>query len=175
MSVQPEILEEDLPGSVADIAQAIGVPATLKLIERFGGSRVYVPEWERITEDHAIARAIGLAAACAVAKLCAKNRLEMPRAASAFRRARDRAIREDSRSASVSNLAFKYRLSERRVYQIRSLPARASQGRDKQPSLMPDLRAGFLAFLKRYKLAVHEWALKCPAAKACRAAGCDRS
>ena len=129
MNAQQDILEEDLPESVADIVQAIGVPATLKLIERFGGSRVYAPELEHITEDHAIARAIGLEAARALAKLCAMNRLEIPRAANAFRLARDRAIQRESRTTSVSKLALKYRLTERRVYQIRSLAVRGSRAK----------------------------------------------
>ncbi len=105
------------------------MPATLKLIECFGGSRVYVPRLEQITEDHAIARAIGMAAARAVSRIWVNEQWEVPRATRAKRLARDRAIRREPRTISVAKLALKYGLTERQVYKIRELAARASKRR----------------------------------------------
>ncbi len=132
MNAQFDIREEDLPKSLANIVRAIGMPATLKLIERYGGSRVYVPEPKHITVDHAIARAIGFDAARALSRLAGDERIEVPRAAGAFRLARDRLILRESRTASVSKLALKYHLSERQIYQIRRSPVRALRGSGEQ-------------------------------------------
>ena len=121
MNAQLDVREEDLPGSLAEIARVIGVPATLKLIERFGGTRLYVPGAKRLTEDHVIARTIGLAAARAVVKIWGEDRLEIPRAARALCLARDRAVRRESSILSVPKLALKYGLTERAIYRIRSL------------------------------------------------------
>ena len=128
MNAQLDVREEDLPGSLAEIARVIGVSATLKLIERFGGTRLYVPGAKRLTEDHVIARTIGLAAARAIVKIWGEDRLEIPRAARALRLARNRAVRRESSTLSVPKLALKWGLTERQIYQIRRLPVAASRG-----------------------------------------------
>ena len=39
-----ELLAVDLPGTLRDIAALIGLPSTLKLVETYGGVRLYVPK-----------------------------------------------------------------------------------------------------------------------------------
>lgn len=114
----------DLPESLAEVVRAIGLPATLKLIERFGGVRIYVPQPEHIDEDHPIARAIGLADARTLAGIRGKERMELPRAARALRLVRDRALRRDYESMSESQCALKYQVTER---QVRSIIGRAEE------------------------------------------------
>jgi Mor family transcriptional regulator len=116
--IAPALIAEDLPARLADVAEAIGLVATLKLVTRFGGIRVYVPRPEYITEDHELARAIGLDAARKLAQLCVGERFSVPRAAKAIRRARDRALVRDRRSMSIPQCAHKYRITERQVYWI---------------------------------------------------------
>ena len=119
MNAQLDVRVDELPESLLDVARAIGMPATLKLVERFGGVRVYVPRPEKITEDHVIARTIGFEGALALARICRNESIEIPRAARARRLARDRAIRRESGALSVRELALKYGLSERAIYGIR--------------------------------------------------------
>lgn len=116
--ISPEPLADDMPESVKDVVGAIGLAATLKLIDRFGGSRVYVPCPEFITEDHDIAQAIGVPLARKLAALCRNERMELPRAAKAIRSARDRALRRDRAGMSASQCARKYQMTERQVYSI---------------------------------------------------------
>ena len=118
MTEQPDIRRQDLPESIADIVKAIGIPATLKLAARFGGTRIYWPRPLHITEDHVIALTIGVEAARAVAKLYEGERLTFPRAVRALLLARDRAIRREARRTSVRKLALKYHLTERGIYLI---------------------------------------------------------
>lgn len=116
--IAPAALDEDLPESLADVALIIGLEATLKLSERFGGIRISIPRPDYLTEDHPLARTVGLEAARKLAKLCVGQRLSVPRAVKAIRRARDRALRRDYVSMSASQCARKYRMTERRVYSI---------------------------------------------------------
>jgi Mor family transcriptional regulator len=124
-------LAEDLPESLADVVEAIGIAATLKLIERFGGIRIYVPLREHISDDHELARAIGLVAARKLAEIWGKERMPLPRAAKAMRLARDRALRRDYQSISASQCALKYQVTERQVYWI--------VGRDEEERRQADL------------------------------------
>lgn len=122
MSDELEILAEDLPESVTEIVRVIGLAATLKLIERYGGTRLYFPHPEAIDDEHPLAQAIGLAAARAVAKLYSTLREEIPRAADAVRRARNRLIRREAENMSEPKLALKHALTERQIRNIINLP-----------------------------------------------------
>lgn len=122
MNARLDIREEDFPASLAEVVRAIGIPATLKLAERFGGIRVYVPQQERLTLGHPIVRLIGIGAARALAKIRGGERRDMPRCAKALRRARDAAVRREYSAAAASKLALKYHLTERQIYQICGIP-----------------------------------------------------
>lgn len=111
-------LSDDLPKSLAEVIDAIGLAATLKLLQRFGGIRIYVPQPAHLTDDHELARAIGLAAARKLARIWGSERMPLPRAARALRLARDRALRLDYQTMSAAQCALKYQLTERQVYWI---------------------------------------------------------
>jgi Mor family transcriptional regulator len=117
-----DIWAGDLPESVLDIVGVIGLAKTLTLIERFGGTRIYIPSPDAIDEQHPLGIAIGVAAARALAPLYCTLRPEIPRAADAVRRARNRLIRQEAETASEPKLALRHGLTERQIRNILNLP-----------------------------------------------------
>jgi len=107
----------DLPESLTDVADAIGLPATLALVEHAGGVRIYVPE--RLSDDHRLVEWLGRDAAAMLSDAYAGEELVVPRCAEALRRVRNRQIRrERSEGARPAELALRYRLTERQVFTI---------------------------------------------------------
>lgn len=100
------------------LVAAIGLPATLRLVDRFGGVRVYLPLPEHMDATHPVAEAIGVEAARDLCALWPQERPYIPRAAQFLREERDRALVADSRDHTVSQLARKYELTERAVYNV---------------------------------------------------------
>lgn len=110
---------EELPQSLVDVAEVIGLAATLALVENAGGVRIYVPE--RLTDDHRLADWLGREAAASLSEAFAMEELVVPRCAEALRRVRNRQIRhERDQGARPAELALRYRLTERQVYTILS-------------------------------------------------------
>lgn len=107
---------EHLPPSLADLVRLIGFPATLKLVERFGGGRLYVPLEEHLTEQHAIVLAIGKEAARKLSRDRSTEILEIPRAATYMRAVRDTLMREQYETKSASELAREYGMTRRNVF-----------------------------------------------------------
>lgn len=101
-----------------EIVQAIGLPATLGLIEKFGGVRVYFPHPSRVRADSDLARAIGAEAVQRLAALWPSTYVALPQAAAYLRRERNRAIHREKDALSIRELALKYELGERAVYSI---------------------------------------------------------
>ncbi|MHB1333415.1 MAG: Mor transcription activator family protein [Sulfuriferula sp.] len=113
-----ELLAVDLPGTLRDIAALIGLPGTLKLVETYGGVRLYVPK--RLDAEHELARLLGLEHA---AKLAAtyggELHFDIPRAVAATRAARNRCIKADRASGSTHRqLALANSLTERQIRTI---------------------------------------------------------
>ena len=67
-----------LPASLQAIADIVGVPAALKVAERWGGTRLYIPE--QPAEDHDLSILIGIEAARALGEAYAGERIEIPKA-----------------------------------------------------------------------------------------------
>lgn len=109
---------EDLPESLREIIELIGMPATLSLVGRWGGVRLYIPE--RIRPDHVLAQTLGVDNARALSEIFARCEINVPKCDAALRRIRDREIRrlhfEDGWPAH--RLARHYHLTERQVYTI---------------------------------------------------------
>lgn len=106
-----------LPESLHDLVDAIGLQATLRLVEAFGGCRIWVPA--EIEEDHAIAKAVGFLAARKLAAHCGLSQLTIPRAVEAVRAARNVEIRtRRADGASTAELARDYALTERAIWRI---------------------------------------------------------
>ena len=124
---------------VAQLIEVLGLPDALKLVSHFGGGSVYLPHPSRLREGNAIAAAIGRPAAT---KLCAEwPQLDVmvPRLAAELRRIRDRAIRRERATLSVTRLAWKYQTTERHVYRV--LAGEDDGEPDAAPSAQRDLFA----------------------------------
>lgn len=107
---------EDLPSRMRELARTIGLPATLKLVEEYGGTRIYVPK--KPDDDWALIGLLGRSAAGKLTRAYGGEHLEVDRAVTAMRAARDRALIADATVHSVTQLALKYKLTARAVWNI---------------------------------------------------------
>ena len=105
-----------LPPSLADLVKLIGFPATLKLVEHFGGLPLYVPREEHLRAEHGIVAAIGADPARKLARDRGTETLEIPRAAAYLRRVRDQLMREKYETSSASELAREFGMTRRNVF-----------------------------------------------------------
>ncbi|MGH7780206.1 MAG: helix-turn-helix domain-containing protein [Candidatus Binataceae bacterium] len=110
--------ESDLLGRctlIGDISRVIGIIATSRLAEDFGGRRVYIPN-KPSTRDQ-ITRSIGVGAAVRLSRLYGGDRVMIPAHPDrALRRAQIIALR--ARGLSVSRIARKLGCTERYVYKV---------------------------------------------------------
>lgn len=113
-----EIEARYLPPIVQEIADLIGLPATLKLVEAYGGTRLYVPK--RFDPDHPIVKLIGHElAALLFARFGGQDQFDVPRCVIAIKAARDKQIRAERRDGTThARLAVKHGLSERQIRNI---------------------------------------------------------
>lgn len=125
---------EDLPESLRDVVELIGLAATLNLVEHFGGLiALYIPR--DIEADHQIAQAIGITAARKLATHygtdCLRN---IPRCVDGLRRIRDvDIVARREAGESPARLALAFGLTERQIW---SILAEARDGNDdKQAAL----------------------------------------
>jgi len=110
---------EDLPASARELAEIIGLPAALRLVEGWGGwSFLYVPKAPG--PEHALSRALGHQAALALAAAYGGDYIRsIPRCADAMRLARDRRLLgRRAEGASPAGLALEFGLTERHVWRI---------------------------------------------------------
>lgn len=106
-----------LPGSLAEVADAVGLSAALALVLHAGGTRVYVPE--ELDSTHRLVHWLGIEAAERLADLFGGETLDVPRCQAGARAVRDRRIREQRHAGtSIRDLALRYQLTERQVYTI---------------------------------------------------------
>lgn len=117
-----------------DLVEHLGLALTLRLVERFSGTRVYLPHPDNLEPESPIAQVLGLEAARRLCALWPQERPYIPRAAQILRERRDRQLLADSASMSVPQLARKYDLGESAVY--RAL-GRARAAEDAAPALEP--------------------------------------
>lgn len=122
LSTSEDILQflraDDLPQSVRGLTDRIGLAATMKLIQEYGGTRLYLPD--KLPPEHKLVRLVGLSAARVITGHFIDGQPTIPAASYAIRCARDRAILAASGSVSVRRLARIYNLSERQIHNIRS-------------------------------------------------------
>ena len=119
------------------IVEAIGLPAAMKLVEHFGGTRIYLPLPENVDAENEIARAVGLQAALQFAAAWDFDRdpdrhVEIPLARRQLRALMKEEILRDSAQLSERQLARKYRTTQRTIRRIR---AESESLRAEQPGL----------------------------------------
>lgn len=114
-----------------EIIDAIGLPATIKLVEAFGGVRIYLPLPKNVTADNKVAKVIGVEATRTLAAAWGGryDRPTIPVARQHFLAiVRTRILRERAQ-LTVPELARKYQMTERNIY--RYLGEKAEQRTEK--------------------------------------------
>lgn len=108
-----------LPDSLQAIADLIGAPNALKLSERWGGIRLYIPP--EPGEDHELSKLIGHDAARKLGQAYGSERIEIVKADCWHRAMRNKLIL-DARACgqSQSSIARTHGLTERHVRNIES-------------------------------------------------------
>ena len=126
-----DLLVCELPSTLQAIADVAGLPAALALAKRYGGTEYLVSSL--FPPDELIVL-IGSEAANRLVKYFRGERLFIPRGVQAVRCVRNRKIRQeyDSGSVSAPALALKYQLTERQVRTILNSP---TERNSQQPSL----------------------------------------
>ncbi len=113
----PEISVELLPPKLQEFVRLIGVAATLKMVEKYGGLRIYIPV--KATPDHEFAKLIGVENLAKLGKVFGlEDHFQLPKAQAALRALRDTKIATEYGPKSVRTLAAEYRLTERGVWAI---------------------------------------------------------
>lgn len=119
-----------LPQQIRDIADAIGLPATQRLVEELGGTTWPVSKGVRrlgVIRHEALTEIVGPEAAAVIAERWGSVPLYIAKCATPLRRLRDleinrqfeQAVREGVSSNTVVNeLARTYGLSDRRIWKI---------------------------------------------------------
>lgn len=111
------VTAEDLPASLRDICEVIGLEPALSLVAAYGGTRVPVPA--SCQPNSRMARAIGLEPAVALARHYARDQIYIPSLLAVGRPRRDREIvAAHERGDKITALARRYRISERQVQKI---------------------------------------------------------
>lgn len=110
-----ETIDTDLlPQSVKPIAERIGLPKTIRLLESYGGGRIYIPR--TLADDHPLVGLLGRDAAEALARYYDGESPELPICP---RLIRDRVIiRRFDAGESADSLAREYRTSRRNIFRI---------------------------------------------------------
>lgn len=115
---------DDLCGILQDLRELVGDIATLRIIETWGGRRLYVPA--QLDGAHPIARRIGLDAARKLTRYYGGDTLDVPYGAKAIREQLYRVIRAryfglgeyEGRAESAAVIAVSLGITERWVYEI---------------------------------------------------------
>lgn len=107
-----------LPPILQDFVDLVGLHATMRLVEAYGGVRLYVPKGE-LAEDHYLVRLIGREAAEKLqAMYGGEPHFDIPKAERAMRAVRDARIRARRADTPVRALALEHRLTERQIRTI---------------------------------------------------------
>ena len=109
----------DLPESLTDMAETLGLTITMQIVKAHGGTRLFVPK--QVHAQHHLANLLGLEQARRFSKHFGGESLTIPRMARAMRNKRNREIvhRYDT-GDSVRVLAHAYNLTDRQIYTILS-------------------------------------------------------
>lgn len=104
-----------LPPILQQIVGLIGLPLTMKLVERYGGTRLFVPKRE-VDAEHALVRLLGHhAAQKLVQHYGGEEHFDIPLAMRAMKAVRNAQIRAERPHTSASRLARKHFTSERNI------------------------------------------------------------
>jgi Mor family transcriptional regulator len=107
-----------LPYIVQDFAHLIGLPLTMRIVEQYGGTRLYIPKGE-LADDHSLVKLVGREAAEKLQKQYGGDaHQDIPLALAATRAVRNAEMRRKRKHASASQLAREYNTTERNIRMI---------------------------------------------------------
>lgn len=119
-----------LPKLLQDFVRLIGLEATMLLVERFGGLRIYIPLHP--TPEHHFAQLIGFDNLVKLSgEFGRETHFELPKAQQALLAVRNAKMRSEYGPKSLRVLAAEYKLTERQVTRI----VGADLPNDAQPAL----------------------------------------
>ena len=111
-----------LPQSLTSVVAAIGLPDTQKLMQVYGGTRIFIPR--RLGDQHKLTNLLGIVQARRLSHHFGGERLLIARGAKAVRYRRNAEIvRRYGAGESVASLARRHQLTERQIYTILAKPA----------------------------------------------------
>jgi Mor family transcriptional regulator len=126
-----DLSTELLPKVLQEFVRLIGLHATMLLVERFGGLRIYVPLNPKA--DHHFAQLIGLENLQKLSQVYGReDHFELPKAERALIALRNAKIKADYGPKSIRQLAAEHRLTERHVVRILGTGVNKNDG---QPEL----------------------------------------
>lgn len=117
-----ELKAADLPASLQVIAELIGLPDLLKVVQAWPGVRIFVPSVAKLKPDHPLVNVVGIESAKKIAKHFDGAEWAVPKAEGALILARNRIIRRLYGPKTAAELALKYELTERQIYRIVAEP-----------------------------------------------------
>jgi len=100
---------------LGELAMLVGVNAAEKLVRKFGGRRVYIPQAP--VEGAVLVRLVGITAALKLARIFGGERVMLPADPDRTLR-RDRIVALRRRRLSVATIARTMRVTERYVYKV---------------------------------------------------------
>ncbi|CAM4371156.1 Mor transcription activator family protein [Comamonas aquatilis] len=109
-----------LPPLLQEFERLVGLQATMALVQKWGGLRVYFPTPERVTEDHPYAAVIGMDALFKLAEeYGGLPHFQLPKAERALQAVRNaRIAAEYATNKTAREIAAEYGLTEGQVVRI---------------------------------------------------------
>lgn len=109
--------ESDLPASMVEIKDIVGLDGVEKLLNRCGGTRIFIPR--NLKAQHKLANLLGIEAAQRMSAYFGGETLTIVRASRAKKAVRNREIiQRYDRGDKVPTLAMAFELTERQIYSI---------------------------------------------------------
>lgn len=109
--------ESYLPETIKFLIKIIGIDKAMLLVDRFGGTQVYIAK--KINPNSSVAKLIGIETLKKLSKeYCCGSYLNIPKANSLQLALRNQEIRELNKSLSARELAIKFNLSSRQITRV---------------------------------------------------------
>lgn len=110
-----------MPNSIVRLADSIGWPVALKLIECYPGMRLRVPV--KLNPESMLVQQLGEEGAQSLVKLCADEEVYIPKAkAHMLARRNALIVQEYTAGVKVPELVRKYGLTDRQIYNVLAMP-----------------------------------------------------
>ena len=116
-----DVINPDLlPPLLQDFERLIGLAATLDLVRKYGGLRIFIPTPARVNPEHALAQIIGVAPLIELAKVYGgEAHFALPKAEKALLAVRNaRICHAYQHHKTARELALEHRLTERQIERI---------------------------------------------------------